>query len=57
MTDDNKNQCFKVYCKTLYSLRIKKRVEEPVERTLKISYDQLWITFGVNYRKDEIDRT
>ena len=43
--------------KTLYEVRLKKRVKEPVERQMTIDYDQLWITFGVQYRKDEIDRT
>ena len=34
-------------CKTLYNISIKKNKIEPVERSLKIPYDQFWITFGV----------
>lgn len=48
MRDDPKGQCFRVVCRTLYDVRLKKRVQIPVERFHKINYQQLWIIFGIS---------
>lgn len=57
MKDDTKNNCLRVFCKTLYEVKIKKHVKEYLERTFNIDYELFWVYFGVQYKKDKLDRS
>ena len=48
MRDDLKGQCFRIVCRTLYDVRLKKRVQTQIERFHKVDYQQLWVIFGIN---------
>ena len=46
--DDPKNQKFRIVCRTLYDVRLKKHLNANVERFYSIPYSQLWVVFGIN---------
>lgn len=46
--DDQIGQAFRVVCRTLYEIRLKKHLQSQVERYHSIPYSQLWVTFGIN---------
>ena len=55
LTEEPENKRWKIYCKTLYEVRIKKRVSVKVERYEYLSYDRMWHLFGID--RADIDRS
>lgn len=46
--DSPTEKCFKIKCKTLYDLRLKKHQSDTVERDTTMPYNKIWTFFGVN---------
>jgi hypothetical protein len=53
--DSQRHGYLRVICRTLYDLRVKKRICEPVYRKHEVSYQEFNNVFGI--KKHELDRS